>query len=106
MTFDRTVVGDVTVLAPEEPGGQGRNQSFWPAIDEVAAKGTPIGRRRPGQDFLCEQRRPRSLVRAAHDVRESPGLFRLARVGDRINAIFLVTKLVLISIRSKRSTKR
>ena len=42
MTFDRTVVGDVTVLAPKKNlVGKEETQELLAAIDEVAAKGTP-----------------------------------------------------------------
>ena len=97
MTFDRTVVGDVTVLAPKKNlVGKEETQELLAAIDEVAAKGTPKVVVDLGKISYVNSVGLGSLVRARTTCVNRQGWFRLARVGDRINAIFLVTKLVLI----------
>jgi len=97
MTFDRTVVGDVTVLAPKKNlVGKDETQELLAAIDEVAAKGTPKVVVDLGKISYVNSVGLGSLVRARASCANRQGWFRLARVGDRINAIFLVTKLVLI----------
>ena len=97
MTFDRANVGDVLVLTPKKNlVGKDETQELLAAIDEVAAKGNPKVVVDLGKINYVNSVGLGSLVRARTTCVNRQGSFRLARVGDRINAIFLVTKLVLI----------
>lgn len=97
MTFDHTTVGDVHVLAPKKNlVGKEETQELLAAIDEVAAKGEPKIIVDLGKISYVNSVGLGSLVRARTTCNNRNGWFRLARVGNRINAIFLVTKLVLV----------
>ena len=97
MTFDHTTVGDVHVLAPKKNlVGKEETQELLAAIDEIAAKGEPKVVVDLGKISYVNSVGLGSLVRARTTCNNRNGWFRLARVGNRINAIFLVTKLVLV----------
>jgi len=97
MTFDRSVVGDVHVLTPKKNlMGREETQDLLAAIEEVAAKGTPKIVVDLGKISYLNSVGLGSLVRARTSCVNRQGWFRVARVGDRIGQIFLVTKLVLV----------
>ncbi len=97
MTFDHTTVGDVHVLAPKKNlVGKDETQDLLAAVDELAAKGTPKVIVDLGKISYVNSVGLGSLVRARTTCNNREGWFRLARVGNRINAIFMVTKLVLV----------
>jgi anti-sigma B factor antagonist len=97
MTFDHTTVGDVHVLTPKKNlVGQDETLAILGAIDEVAGRGTPKIVLDLGKISWVNSTGLGSLVRMRATCTNRQGWFRLARVGERINSIFVVTKLVLV----------
>jgi anti-sigma B factor antagonist len=97
MTFEHSTVGDVHVLTPKKNlVGKDETQDLLAAVDEVAAKGDPKIVVDLGKISYVNSVGLGSLVRARTTCANRSGWFRLARVGDRINSILMVTKLVLV----------
>jgi anti-sigma B factor antagonist len=97
MTFDHTTVGDVHVLTPKKNlVGQEETLALLGVIDEVAGRGAPKFVLDLGKISWVNSTGLGSLVRMRTTCGNRGGWFRLARVGERINGILLVTKLVLV----------
>jgi len=97
MLSEHTTVGDVHVLAPKKNlVGKDETQGLLAAIDELAAKGPPKIVVDLGKISYINSTGLGALVRARMTCQRHEGWLRLARVGDRIGAIFMVTKLVLV----------
>ncbi len=97
MTFDHSVVGDVHVLTPKKNLlGQEETMALSGAIDEVASRGSPKIVMDLGKISYVNSVGLGSLVRTMTTCKNRGGSFALARVGQRINNILLVTKLVLV----------
>ncbi len=97
MTFDHTTVGDVHVLTPKKNlVGRDETLALLGAIDEVAGRGAPKIVLDLGKISYVNSTGLGSLVRMRTTCANREGWFRLARVGQRINGILLVTKLVLV----------
>ena len=97
MTFDHTTIGDVHVLTPKKNlvGGE-ETLAILGAIDEVAGRGNPKIVLDIGKISWVNSTGLGALVRMRMTCCNRGGWFRIARVGERINGIFLVTKLVLV----------
>jgi anti-sigma B factor antagonist len=97
MSFDRTTFGDVHVFTPKKDlVGRDETLVLLGAIDEIAARGAPKIVLDLGKISWVNSTGLGSLVRMRTTCSTRNGWFRLARVGERINTIFLVTKLVLV----------
>jgi anti-anti-sigma factor len=97
MTFEHTTVGDVHVLTPKKNlVGQDETLAILGVIDEVAGRGTPKIVLDLGKVSWVNSTGLGSLVRMRTTCTNRQGWFRLARVGERINGILLVTKLVMV----------
>jgi anti-sigma B factor antagonist len=97
MAFDCCVINDVHVLTPRKNlvGGD-ETTSLEVAVAELAAKGIPrvvvdVGRIEWVSSLGIE-----GLLKARRTCLDRRGWFRLARVGQRIENILLITKLVLV----------
>ena len=97
MTFEHTTIGDVHVLTPKKNlQGQDETLALTGVINEVASKGAPKIVVDFGKISWVNSIGLGSLVGMRTTCTNRGGWFRLARVGERINTILLVTKLVLI----------
>ena len=97
MTFDHSTVGDVHVLTPKKNlVGQEETLALLGAIDEVAGRGAPKIVLDLGKISWINSTGLGSLVRMRTTCNNRGGWFRLARVGERISSILVVTKLVLV----------
>jgi anti-sigma B factor antagonist len=97
MTFDHTQLGDVHVITPKKNlVGKNETQDLIAKVDEIAAAGNPRIIVDLGKISYVNSTGLGALVRARTTCVNRQGWFRVARVGDRIGAIFMVTKLVLI----------
>lgn len=97
MTFEHATVGDVHVFTPKKNlVGREEIQELLGAIDEVAGKGGPKIVIDLGKISWVNSTGLGALVRAKTSCTNRKGWFGLARVGQRINNILLVTKLVLV----------
>jgi anti-sigma B factor antagonist len=97
MTYDHTTVGDVHIFTPKKNlVGREEIQDLLGAIDEVAAKGGPKIVVDLGKITYVNSTGLGALVRAKTTCSNRKGWFGLARVGQRINSILMVTKLVLV----------
>jgi anti-sigma B factor antagonist len=97
MTFEHTTVGDVHVLTPKKNLlGQEETLSLVGVIDEVAGRGAPKIVVDLGKISWVNSTGLGSLVRMRTTCHNRGGWFKLARVGERINSILMVTKLVLV----------
>ncbi|MBI4719765.1 MAG: STAS domain-containing protein [Chitinivibrionia bacterium] len=97
MTFEHTTFGDVHVLTPKKDlVGREETLSILGVIDQVAGTGPPKIVLDLGKISWVNSTGLGSMVRMRTTCSNHNGWFRLARVGDRISQIFLVTKLVLV----------
>ena len=97
MTFEHTTFGDVHVLTPKKDlVGRDETLALLGVIDEVVGRGAPKIVLDLGKISWVNSTGLGSMVRMRTTCATHNGWFRLARVGERINQIFLVTKLVLV----------
>jgi anti-sigma B factor antagonist len=97
MTFDHSTVGDVHVFVLKKNlVGTEETQDLLGAIDRVAAKGVPKIVVDLGKIDWVNSAGLGALVRARATCANRKGWFGLARVGQRINNILVITKLVLV----------
>jgi anti-sigma B factor antagonist len=97
MTFDHSAVGDVNVFTPKKNlVGREEIQELLGAIDAVAEKGAPKIVVDLGKINWVNSTGLGALVKARTTCANRKGWFGLARVGERISSILMVTKLVLV----------
>ena len=97
MTFDTCIINDVHVLTPRKNlvGGD-ETTSLAVAVAELAANGVPRVVVDLGKIEWVNSLGIEGLLKARRTCVDRQGWFRLARVGQRIENILLITKLVLV----------
>lgn len=97
MTFEHSVVGDVHVLTPKKNLlGQEETLALRGAVEEVAARGAPKIVVDLGKISYINSIGLGSLVGMMTTCKNRGGTFVVARADDRIDSIFVKTKIALI----------
>ncbi len=97
MSFDMEKRGDVHVLTPRKDlsGGE-ETRELERAIQEIIAQGPPRIVIDLGKVSYVNSTGLGSLVAAHTSCRNRQGWLRLARIGKRINNLFLITRLAFV----------
>jgi anti-sigma B factor antagonist len=97
MSFDKTMMGDVSLLTPKNNlmGGK-ETTELLSAIEEIADASQPKVVVDLGKVSYMNSTGLGALVRANTHCLNRQGWMRIARAGSRINNVFLVTKLVFV----------
>ncbi len=97
MNLDQETRGDITILTPRKnlQGGE-ETRDLQQAVSDVAAKGVPKVVIDLGRISYLNSVGLGALVGAHSSCSNRQGWLRIARVGNRIKNLFLVTKLTLV----------
>jgi anti-sigma B factor antagonist len=97
MTFEHSVVGDVHVLTPKKNLlGQDETAALRGAVGEIAARGVPKIVMDLGKISFINSMGLGSLIGMMTTCKNRGGAFTVARVGDRINSMFIKVRITLI----------
>jgi anti-sigma B factor antagonist len=97
MNLDKDARGDVTILTPRKnlQGGE-ETRDLQQAVQEIVSKGVPKIVIDLGKISYLNSVGLGALVGAHTSCSNRQGWLRIARVGNRIKNLFLVTKLTLV----------